>query len=762
MIIESSTDAFKLMQEGHGGWNDRMADIIGEIGTIKHVTDAGDIRVRFESNNMVWTLNPDVATKAGGFQVGDVIRIADDMAEVHTLQEDHGGWVDDMALALGQVGRVKRVCPSGDVRVGVNGHVWTFNPRCMCLAPGEDPPDVPDDDSVQGLASGLEGLDVDGGDIGLHLKLLSLLENPAVIVAAAAAGDPDMVEKYLTQHKHQVNHKAAGKTALHCASVGGHLSVVKVLLGFNPDLEVEDEDGDKPLHLAAYSDEDVIAKLLIDAGAKVNSKNHKEASPMIIAAVKGHTSVLRVLTSHPDIELTDPDSDGDTALHCAVLAQKNESVSVLLDAGADPTLLNFRLFTPIHESARIGFLPALEQFVRRDPDLINLRKEDGYTPLHLAALNDHLDVVTMLIDQDGCNIDITSNDCSTALHAAVHGGHSRIVERLVGFGCNLNVQDQDGDTPLHMAMVKESADALSAETPQLKKVRESLNISEDSPSHANATVACFLVQEGANIYVQNKKGHTPLQLCPADVAAIITPFVGKPSSKTFHNSLRAPPLAELSTPVGEATRHTIMHMEGGSKTTGMAVGMALKKPATAPVSLSIDGKAAASQSDKGAVGGSAEELLCFLCEGEVDIRLEPCNHAVLCSHCAQRAKKCPKCRVVVKTISKLVKMCLMCGNEPATVTLRPCAHQFCPGCARRMKACFECKAQISQKEGLPPESPQTAPPSPASSANCAICLTEPRNTAFLCGHQLCWDCAQKVDHCPVCRKFVTHRIQLFQ
>ncbi len=55
--------------------------------------------------------------------------------------------------------------------------------------------------------------------------------------------------------------------------------------------------------------------------------------------------------------MTPQDSDGDTALHCAVLAQKNESVTILLDAGADPTLLNFRLFTPIHEAARIGFLP---------------------------------------------------------------------------------------------------------------------------------------------------------------------------------------------------------------------------------------------------------------------------------------------------------------------------------------------------------------------------------------------------------------------
>lgn len=158
------------------------------------------------------------------------------------------------------------------------------------------------------------------------------------------------------------------------------------------------------------SDEDEIAQLLINAGANLNSKNHRDATPMIIAAVKGHTSVLRILANHPDIDLTTQvcmrdvhaifpsvtnfstckssvstgsvlnvrisrgagwalnrntpgptnslqDSDGDTALHCAVLAQKYESVSLLLEAKADPTLLNFRLFTPVHEAARIGFLP---------------------------------------------------------------------------------------------------------------------------------------------------------------------------------------------------------------------------------------------------------------------------------------------------------------------------------------------------------------------------------------------------------------------
>ena len=74
--------------------------------------------------------------------------------------------------------------------------------------------------------------------------------------------------------------------------------------------------------------------------------------------------------------------------------------------------------------------------------------------------------------QERCDIDIAANDQATALHAAVHTGHSRIVERLVGFGSNLNMQDHDGDTPLHLIMAQETADPLTVETPQLKKVSQ--------------------------------------------------------------------------------------------------------------------------------------------------------------------------------------------------------------------------------------------------------------------------------------------------
>ena len=67
-------------------------------------------------------------------------------------------------------------------------------------------------------------------------------------------------------------------------------------------------------------------------------------------------------------------------------------------------------------------------------------------------------------------MDAKTNGEQTALHLAIHQGHSRIVERLVGYGSDLSVQDCDGDTPLHLALMRETVDTLSPDTPQLKKV----------------------------------------------------------------------------------------------------------------------------------------------------------------------------------------------------------------------------------------------------------------------------------------------------
>ena len=59
------------------------------------------------------------------------------------------------------------------------------------------------------------------------------------------------------------------------------------------------------LYHSFTSDEDEVAQLLIAANVDVNSKNNKGATPLIIAAVKGHHSVLRILANNPNTNLHD-------------------------------------------------------------------------------------------------------------------------------------------------------------------------------------------------------------------------------------------------------------------------------------------------------------------------------------------------------------------------------------------------------------------------------------------------------------------------
>lgn len=48
------------------------------------------------------------------------------------------------------------------------------------------------------------GAELDTEDVGLQLKVLSLMGNPATVVAAAAAGDADTIRDFLSRNPHDV------------------------------------------------------------------------------------------------------------------------------------------------------------------------------------------------------------------------------------------------------------------------------------------------------------------------------------------------------------------------------------------------------------------------------------------------------------------------------------------------------------------------------------------------------------------------------
>ena len=115
------------------------------------------------------------ASVVSPFAIGSHVRVQLEL-EIHVfrmMQEGHGGWMDDMAEVKDFTSQVF--------------HYYILD-RVFYLH----------------LNPAMSITDGEGEDLGVHLKLLSLLENPAVIVAAAASGDIATLKDYLSKHPQDV------------------------------------------------------------------------------------------------------------------------------------------------------------------------------------------------------------------------------------------------------------------------------------------------------------------------------------------------------------------------------------------------------------------------------------------------------------------------------------------------------------------------------------------------------------------------------
>uniref|UniRef100_F6ZI07 E3 ubiquitin-protein ligase MIB2 n=1 Tax=Monodelphis domestica TaxID=13616 RepID=F6ZI07_MONDO len=650
-------DILREMQEGHGGWNPKMAEFIGQTGTVHRITDRGDVRVQFNSDAR-WTFHPGALTKHNTFWVGDMVRVIEDLETVKRLQAGHGEWTDDMALALGHIGKVMKVFGDGDLRVSiVGGQSWTFNPACLMAYHLEADANLNATESAKEPKSSL------GAALEKLLTQKSDPEQPGRLVTEVAHGNVARVLELVKRHPDKVDVRNQGRTALQVASYLGQVELVRLLLQAHAGTDLRDDEGDAALHYAAFGNQAEVARVLVSRGACVNLINNAKCTALHVAVRKGFPEVACVLCEQGcDVNL--PDMCGDTPLHCAISADTKGIIEILTEVPTiDFTASNCQGFNLLHHAALKGNTLAVRRILARARQLVDTKKDDGFTALHLAALNNHREVAETLIKEGRCDVNLRNNRHQLPLHLAVTQAHVALLPLLVGAGSDINAEDEAGDTAMHIALEKHQLLAPPIEAAGadegaglFSRLQASSFLGGAEPT-VGIAMACFLAQEGADVSYANHWGKCPLDVVTDSRAAqAIRSFAQRPRAASGWGwgamgrpmgDLGALRMGGLGKPVGDLGALGRM---GGLW--GSPCDLSLGPADSSEVASSLSGLESAGQRQlmeelQSRYRQMEERITCPICI-DSHIRLVfQCGHGS-CLECSSALSVCPICRQAIR------------------------------------------------------------------------------------------------------------------
>ena len=263
-----------------------------------------------------------------------------------------------------------------------------------------------------------------------------------------------------------------------CPAMWSDPAVCRVLIDAGADVNTKEEYGSSPLHSASESGSLDVVKMLVEAGAEVRATDEDGDTCLIRAACSGHIEIVRYLVGLLQVEVNHQNDEGFTALHYPV--EHTDVMQVLIDAGADIDTKNNDGRSPLQWACLTGELEVVKMFIRAGAgvcvtdvagcDCLAHATYKGHSEIvryllclpevdvnHRNAANNtalvfwkHADVVQVLIDA-GADIEMNDNDGRSPLHTACLTGELEVVKMLVRAGAGVRATDNDGCTCLMLA-----------------------------------------------------------------------------------------------------------------------------------------------------------------------------------------------------------------------------------------------------------------------------------------------------------------------
>ncbi|XP_077996108.1 rabankyrin-5-like isoform X2 [Glandiceps talaboti] len=254
--------------------------------------------------------------------------------------------------------------------------------------------------------------------------------------------------------------------------------------GPNGEGDEEARDGQGPLHIACQWGLEQVVQALIEMNADVNAKDAEGKTPIHIAVINQHDTLIKLLMSHPLLDLTLRDRSGQTPFAAAMTIKNNKAAQMILDRepGAAEQLDNKgRNFLHIaitnSDIESVLFLISVHANV-------NSRAQDSsrLSPLHLSVQTGNEMIVRNLL-LAGANIGDLTNHKQTCLHIAATHDRSTICSILIENGVDVDAVDVNMNNALHVAVQSGNINCVRVLLIESRINAEHVNLRGQTPMH---------------------------------------------------------------------------------------------------------------------------------------------------------------------------------------------------------------------------------------------------------------------------------------
>jgi ankyrin repeat protein len=267
----------------------------------------------------------------------------------------------------------------------------------------------------------------------------------------------------------------SGHTPLHVAANKENVEVVQALLdrGADPNAGVSggnpNAKGRTPLHEAAWTGNAAVIALLLQRGANPFARAAHNLTPVGLAEMRGKRAAATMRKA-----IAQSSWANDLTIHSAVQAGLIDRVRALLEGGTPVDASDDSGRTPLHHAIMSEQEALVRLLIERGAD-INARDKVGNYPLIL--LNDTPEIARLLLAA-GANPNADWGEGRTVFHYLVAFRSVEVLQALLDFGADITATSADGSGV---------RDYMKTNTPKVRAfLKERMGI---APTPADAAIA---------------------------------------------------------------------------------------------------------------------------------------------------------------------------------------------------------------------------------------------------------------------------------